>query len=196
MTEETLRFSYNDEIVDISYGDPFFSANINAENMAVYLLLGRTLLSIQQFENNLSFTLSILQMMKMRVTPPKTLNDSLSELRENNSRLTLGRIIAKLADHISDQNILDELRSIKNERNQLVHHFWRVLDWPFQNEGDVRREFELAEHLSRRMALGEFALAEHVRSSDKRIKIHFGAVDPNTKKIVMEDGSEATRVKE
>jgi len=194
VTEDILRFSYSEDRVDISDGKPFFSENISAENMTVYFLLGRTLLDIQQFENHLSFTLSILEIMKIQVTPPATVNDAMADLREKNSRLTLGQIISRLSHQISNEKILDELRSIKRERNKLVHHFWRVLDWPFQKQADVRREFELAEHLSKRMIFGELALIDYVQSSDKRIKVHFGAVDLNTKKIIMEDGSEAIRI--
>ncbi len=195
MSEEKLRFSYCDDHVEIHYVESFFSERISSENMAVYFLLGRTLLAIQEFENQLSFMLSILEIMKVRVTAPKTVNDAFAELRTKNMRLTLGQTISRLANHISEKKILDELLAIKRERNQLVHHFWRVLDWPFQNQADVRKEFERAEHLCKRMVYGQVALAEYVQSSDKRIKIDYGAIDIETKRIIMRDGSEAKRLK-
>jgi len=195
VAEEKVSFPYHDNHLEISFKQPLFSADIGSENMAVYFLLGKTLLDTQQFENHLAFTLSILEFMKTRVSPPKTGNDVFAEIREKNLRLTLGQVISRLAKHVSNQEMLDELAAIKRERNKLVHHFWRVLDWPFQKPDELRQEFELAEHLRVRMIYGSYSLTEYVQAADKRIKVHFGAIDIETKKIIMEDGSEAKRLK-
>ena len=137
----------------------------------------------------------MLQLMEARATPTKDINQIGSELREKNSLLTLGQAISRLSRFVKDPRIIDELGSIKRERNKLVHHFWRVLDWPFQEQSEIKREYELADHLYKRMTYGEIALLEYIQSNDPRIKIHVGAINLETKKIIMEDGSEASRLK-
>ncbi|MBZ0098857.1 MAG: hypothetical protein K8F30_07220 [Taibaiella sp.] len=142
----------------VQVGNVIVQLNYPSNDLALFVILGEAIASIQAFELSVASFLARIDTTSLKTedaTSYETLIDK-----------TLGALIRLFRQFIVDDNLANSLEEVRKERNYIVHNILRHYKWPLMSDQQYLEAIQEIKGIIEHIHQTKIAMTKYVANSD------------------------------